>query len=234
MDFGKAPKIVVSADIAPNEAVQLVEKLLPARDKIAALKLGSLHAMDMGLRETIKVLKEVSDFPLIYDHQKGCSDIPDIVERQVLLASDCGIDAVIGVPHGAGPRSLERFCTSCKSAGIEAIVLLEMTHEGAHDYHKEDTARKIFDHIMELGVKNIVAPGNKYERLREYRKWIDESGSGAKIMSPGIGAQGGQAEKAVGAGTDYPIVGRAIYLAEDPKKAVDEIYESAVRGYEKR
>jgi orotidine-5'-phosphate decarboxylase len=87
---------------------------------------------------------------------------------------------------------------------------------------------------MELGVRNIVAPGNKYERLREYRKWIDESGSEMKIMSPGIGAQGGQAEKAVEIGTDYPIVGRAIYLSEDPLKAVEEIYESAVRGYEKR
>ena len=54
------------------------------------------------------------------------------------------------------------------------------------------------------------------------------------ITSPGIGAQGGACEAAVKAGTDYPIVGRAIYEAEDPVKAVEELFEQGKTGYENR
>ncbi len=44
-----------------------------------------------------------------------------------------------------------------------------------------------------------------------------------KIISPGIGAQGGDEVSAVAAGADYVIVGRKIYQASDPVKVAMEI-----------
>ncbi len=42
------------------------------------------------------------------------------------------------------------------------------------------------------------------------------------IYSPGVGVQGGDAKKALDAGSTYLIVGRSIYNADDPEKAAME------------
>ncbi|MFQ6054556.1 MAG: orotidine 5'-phosphate decarboxylase / HUMPS family protein, partial [Methanosarcinales archaeon] len=46
------------------------------------------------------------------------------------------------------------------------------------------------------------------------------------IISPGVGAQGGSISKAIDAGADYIIVGRSIYLSENPRESTKEILES--------
>ena len=46
-------------------------------------------------------------------------------------------------------------------------------------------------------------------------------GPSKKILSPGVGTQGGKASDAIAAGADYAIVGRSIYGAEDPRAAAE-------------
>jgi orotate phosphoribosyltransferase len=72
----------------------------------------------------------------------------------------------------------------------------------------------------ELDLAGVIAPGNQYSILRKVRRII---GPELLILSPGVGAQGGDAEKAFMAGTDFPIVGRQILEAEDPAKVAREI-----------
>jgi orotidine-5'-phosphate decarboxylase len=50
-----------------------------------------------------------------------------------------------------------------------------------------------------------------------------------KILSPGVGAQGGDARKAIEAGADFVIVGRSIYNAEDPYAAALKFIEQLRR-----
>jgi len=227
----KPPAVIPALDVSVEEAVELVRKLSSAEDMIAAYKISSLHALESGLRETVAKLREVTQLPIIYDHQKGCTDIPKIAEKQVKLAAECGVNSFIAVPLGAGGETLIAFVNACKDAKVIPIVLLEMTQPGAGDYLKENAPELVFEKAKELGVEYFVAPGNKPEKTKELKAKMSE---GMFITSPGIGVQGGKCEEAVKAGTDYPIVGRAIYQAEDPVAVVKELYEQAKRGFEGR
>jgi orotidine-5'-phosphate decarboxylase len=50
-------------------------------------------------------------------------------------------------------------------------------------------------------------------------------GPNLSILSPGVGAQGGSATKALEMGADYVIVGRAIYGDPDPREATGRYIE---------
>ena len=78
---------------------------------------------------------------------------------------------------------------------------------------------------VRCGVAGFIAPATRPERIADVRKIIGNR----KILSPGVGAQGGSASDAIKAGADYVIVGRAIYKADDPRAAVIAI-ESEIRS----
>lgn len=234
MDFKKLPAIIVSLDMPLQKASKLVRGLEGVEDKIAAYKVSSLQAMEAGLRATAAELRLSTKIPLIYDHQKGCTDVPEIVEQQVKFAAEAGVDSFIGVPHGAGRKSLESFVAACKKFNVLPIVLTEMTHPESDSYLHMDYSWKIFQDAIKLGVRHIVAPANKPERLKLIREWIKQSGKEIYVTSPGIGQQGGSAREAVQAGTDYPIIGRQIYQSENPAKEIERIYKECLEGFKKR
>jgi len=231
MELIKPPGIIIALDIGLAEAGALVQKLKPVEDKIAGYKVSSLNAIEHGLKATVAELRQFTEKPIIYDHQKGGTDIPTITEKQIKLAAECGVNSFIAVPLGAGGETLTAFVNACNEARILSIVLLEMTQGGAGDYLKENSANLVFEKAKTLGVKYFVAPGNKPQKILELKGKMDE---GMFIVSPGVGAQGGKCERCVEAGTDYPIVGRSVYEAEDPVKVVKELYEQAKKGFEKR
>ena len=80
--------------------------------------------------------------------------------------------------------------------------------------------------FLEVGATGIIAPATRPEKVSQLRKIVGN----LKILSPGVGAQGGSASDTIKAGADYVIVGRAIYQASDPKVAAkqlaDEIKEA--------
>ena len=83
--------------------------------------------------------------------------------------------------------------------------------------HAEEMARL----GVECGVSGFIAPATRPERIAAVRQVIGD----LKILSPGVGAQGGKASDAIRAGADYAIVGRAIYGSEDPKGAAESFAE---------
>ncbi len=230
----KPPSIIVALDLPLQKASRLVRDLEKVENQIAAYKISSLQVMESGLKQAVAELRLATTLPLIYDHQKGATDIPAIIEKQVQAVSEAGANAFIAVPHGAGLKSLESFVQSCKKFKIEPIVLLEMSHPGANDFLKENITEKIFECAVELGASYFVMPGNKPEKIKEYDKLRATSDKPIYFLSPGIGAQGGKAKEAVQAGCDFPIIGRAIYESENPAKEVEKIYKECLEGYRKR
>lgn len=232
--FEYRPGIIVTLDLDLEQAIGIAEEIKDMKKEIAGLKIGSLLSWAHSLPKVVEMLKEVCDFPLIFDAQKAGTDIPDMVRRQVKMVADSGVDSFIAAPQGAGDATLAAFVDACTEYQIVPIVVVEMTHPGFYAFQLRDAAERILEKSIELGVSNFVAPANKPERLRVYKSIAYEKGEEITIFTPGVGPQGGSPDTAVEAGADFVILGRSIYLAEEPKAEVRQIYNLIENAYRSR
>ena len=72
----------------------------------------------------------------------------------------------------------------------------------------------------------IIAPATRPERVTHLRGVV---GPDVRIITPGVGTQGGGAGAAVAAGADAVIVGRSLYRAEEPSEVLASL-ASEIRG----
>lgn len=223
--------IIPALDVDIEKAIRIAEVIKDMKREIAGLKIGSILCWKHGLPKVVEALKEICDFPVIFDAQKAGTDIPDIVREQAKVVANAGVDAFIAAPQGAGSATLTAFVDACNEYQIIPIVVLEMTHPESNAFLSKDAAEEILKKSIELDVRNFVAPANKPERLRVYKKIAKEKHGVIKILSPGVGPQGGGPNTAVEAGADFVIAGRSIYQAEEPKEEVKRIYNLIDRAY---
>lgn len=230
--FEYQPGIIATLDLDDLEqARRIAEEITDMKKEIAGLKIGSLLSWKHSLPKVVEMLKEVCDFPLIFDAQKAGTDIPDMVRRQVKMVADSGVDSFIAAPQGAGETTLAAFVDACNEYKIVPIVVVEMTHPGFYAYLLRDAGERILEKSIELGVSNFVAPANKPERLKAYKSIAYKKGEEIRIFTPGVGPQGGSPGAAVEAGADFVIVGRSIYLAEEARAEVRQIYNLIDKAY---
>ncbi len=173
-------------------------------DTVDAIKINWPLVLSEG-PQMITRLSEMTD--VICDFK--VADIPNTVKLIVENAVSRGASAVI-VHAFTGDDSLKAAVEAAGDAEIYAVT--EMSHPGGKMFtakHAEEMARL----GVECGVKGFIAPATRPERIADIRKIIGD----LKILSPGVGAQGGKASDAIKAGATYAIVGRAIYGSEDPK-----------------
>lgn len=109
-----------------------------------------------------------------------------------------------------------------KSAdGKKVFAVCAMSNDGAKAFMNR-FYKTLIETARDVGVYGIVAPGNDYQLLKE----IEAIKGNMKIISPGIGAQGGNQNEAIKNGADYIIVGRTIYQSENPRKTVEDIIKT--------
>lgn len=221
-------------DVDLEDMTRILADINSLKKEVGGLKIGSLLVWKYGLGKIVSEIRKMCDFPVIFDAQKAGTDIPSIIEEQVKLASDTGVDAFIASALGAGPKTLESFIKSSLKHNLVPIVVLEMTHPMANAFLREDASKQVLTQSLEMGVENFVAPGNNPERIKMYRDLALGVRKTIKIFSPGIGPQGGGPDTAVEAGADFVIVGRSIYEAKDPRKEVLAMYSLLERAYERR
>ena len=190
----RADAIHISQDVAPH---------------IDAIKIGYPLVLAAGLG----IAKELAvfDLPLIADFK--VADIPNtnrLITEQVFSAGFTGI-----ICHGfPGPDSVEACVEVAHAQGGECFVVAEMSHPGGATFFQDGIAERIAGMVHETGADGIIAPATRPERTRILREIIGTK----KILSPGVGAQGGDPE-AIASLVDGIIVGRAIYDAADPASA---------------
>lgn len=176
---------------------------------IDAIKLGYPLILSCGLGFAAEL--EDLDLPLIADFK--VADIPNtnrLIAEQVF---DAGFSSVIC--HGfIGMDAVQACVDVAADYGGACFVVAEMSHPGATRFYRGGTAEKIAVLAMECGADGIIAPATRPRRLKALRKIV----GARKILSPGVGAQGGDAA-AVAEIVDGIIVGRAIYDAGDPAAA---------------
>lgn len=229
--------IKMSKSIIPSCDVDSLEKLRKLVSStcgvkgIGAYKIGFELVIPFGMKAVAKEIRSLTELPIIYDHQKAATDIPEMGGKFAAACRDA--DAIILFPQ-AGPKTEEAWIRAVQKSGKTVIVGGEMTHDGYLEadggYLKDDAPNRMYGLAASLGVSDYVVPGNKPERILAYRKLLESKGVKPVFYSPGLVAQGGSlAEGAKAAGERWhAIVGRGIYGAKDMRKAAEELVSRLV------
>ena len=192
-----------------KQALKIAKAAAPHLD---AIKLGYPLILSCGLEIASEF--EKFDLPLIADFK--VADIPNtnrLIAEQVF---DAGFASIIC--HGFTGEDSVRACVEvADDYGGSCFVVAEMSHPGATLFFHGGAAEKIAALAIECGADGIIAPATRPERTKALRKIVGSR----KILSPGVGAQGGDAAAVVKI-VDGIIVGRAIYESEDPAAAAAE------------
>lgn len=221
--------LVIACDLESlDRAAELVSRLA-GTEGIVAYKVGFALAARYGLPAVSRRLRQEGATYIVYDHQKGGTDIPQMGSTFAGLCADSGVDAAILFPL-SGPRVLEAFAGELAERGVLTIVGGHMTHQGflAHDggYVRDDAPLEIYNAALALLVTNFVVPGNQPDVARRYRESLAAGARDLGFWMPGIGRQGGDIARAADiAGSErcYPIVGTAICKSEDPHSFAQDL-----------
>ena len=225
----RAKSVIVAADVEAEKLSELVRGTCLVKG-IGGYKIGFELGLEQGLPKTVAVIKEETGLPVIYDHQKAGTDIPDTGESFAKVCKDSGVDAVILFPFGGGETG-PAWIKACQDKGLVVLVGAHMTqpkflweeggviHEGGPD--------RIFTLAAEEGVRNFVVPGNKVEYVLHYKELFEDMlGAGNfTLYAPGFITQGGEiSDLAQVAGDNWhAIVGREINKAVNFTEAAQQM-----------
>jgi len=197
-------------------------------DKIGGYKIGLVLALGNGLPKVVKTIREFTDLPIIYDHQKAGTDIPALGQKFADTCKNAGVDVVILFPQ-SGPATQEAWVKACNDIGLGVLVGGEMTHpkykKSEGGFIDDNALDEIYLNAAGLDVTSFVVPGNRIDRIIHYKSILEPKVKDLTFFAPGFVAQGGEiTEAAKAAGKSWhAIVGRGIYRSEDVRKAAEEL-----------
>lgn len=197
---------------------------------IGGYKIGIEAVLREGLPIIVGTLREYTDLPLIYDHQKGGTDIPEMGPKFAKSVAGAGVDAVILFPFG-GAATEWQWIKACQDVGLVVLVGGHMTQQEflwrKGGFVADEAPERMYRIAIECDVRDFVVPGNKVEYVQKYRQLFEqELGRGNFVLyAPGFIAQGGVITETGRVAGDnwHAIVGSAIYKAKDMVAAAKEI-----------
>jgi orotidine-5'-phosphate decarboxylase len=204
-----------------TDDLQQALRLVGAVDRhpsVYGYKLGFALGLTHGLAATVWAIRRISEKPIVYDHQKAGTDIPDTAPLFARTTARCGVDEVIVFPQ-AGPASLAAFVSALQAEGRKVIVGGVMTHErylaSEGGWLSDEGMLDAYRQAAAMGVEAFVVPLTKPERVRAV---MDTLGADRdwEFYSPGLGTQGGSADGLGALPRHHVIVGRSLLRAPDP------------------
>jgi len=220
--------IIPACDVNLKELGRIVKETADI-DIISSYKVGFALAMEVGLPKACETIRKFTNKPIIYDHQKAGTDIPDTGKSFMKICKHAGINAVIFFPQ-AGAEPEKAWIKAAYEENLGVIVGGLMTHKGytraEGGYIADEAVIDIYINAMKLGVKDFVVPGTKPEAVLKIREMLEHEGGIEPVLySPGLVKQGGDINKMLKATGKrwHAIVGRAIYESLDIKQKVNEM-----------
>ncbi len=212
----------------PKElAAQSAALLQKVSEYICAVKLNRQLVMSLGMRGGVETLVKLAHdlaLPTIMDAK--LNDVGHTNEFMARSYFDTGFDAIIASPIAGWENGLDTVFGQANSRGRGVILLVYMSNPGAEAFYSlmgtrgREAPRPVFEFLSEMAVQwkaqGVVVGATRPNLISRVRQLV---GPELAIYSPGVGAQGGDAREALDAGSNYLIVGRAIYNAVDPEKA---------------
>ncbi|MFH1642866.1 MAG: orotidine 5'-phosphate decarboxylase / HUMPS family protein [Nanoarchaeota archaeon] len=223
--------IIPSCDVSSIEELKKMVKETCDVTGIGAYKVGFELALPFGLNKVVSEIRKLTDLPIIYDHQKAGTDIPDMGFKFMKACKDSGVDAVIIFPQ-AGPVTEEAWINAAKKVSLKVIVGGEMTHKGylesENGFLKTNSPQRMYQIASANGVKDYVVPGNKPDKIAKYRLFFENKGFVPVFYSPGLVTQGGTLSEGAKAAGDnwHAIIGRALYNAPDIRSKALELVKA--------
>jgi len=221
-------RVILAADVGgPFEtrletAASLVSSM---RERIVAVKVNwhlLLPYGVLGLRELVERCMD-GDLPLIADMKLNDIGSTNVEAAETLFSN--GFDAVIANPFAGYAEGIGDLLAKSKEMGKGVILLVYMSHAGA----KEGYGLKVGGEPLYLGfakkarkwgADGAVVSSKSPSIIRQVRSTLSKD---QVILSPGVGAQGGDGRRALAAGADYVIVGRSIVGSKDPVRSVEAL-----------
>jgi orotidine-5'-phosphate decarboxylase len=232
--------IVLALDITgrrPELYAKSLDVLNQAAPSLCGVKINHHLVLPLGLHDGVeRIIARAHDLglPVIMD----CK-INDIGHTNYVIAEEyfnAGFDAVIANPFVGWVEGLQPVFELARRLSRGVLVLVYMSHKAAEEGYGQRVleggktqklqylvfARK----SLEWGADGAVVGATYPEKIEEVRRVLGER---VPIYSPGIGAQGGEIQRAIRAGATYLIVGRSIVASQDPGRAAREIRDQAIR-----
>ena len=220
--------IIPSCDVNSLDKLSRLVKATCSVRGIGAYKIGFELVIPFGMEKTVNTIRKITKLPIIYDHQKGGTDIPDMGEK-FMKACEL-VDAVILFPQ-AGPETEAAWIKAAQQAKMSVIIGGEMTHQAylkeAGGFIDGNAPKRMYEIAASMGVTDFVIPGNKPEKAMEHVNLIKTKIRNPVFYSPGLVAQGGSiSDLAKKLDSWHAIIGRAIYEAKDMEKAAEEFVKN--------
>ncbi|ACJ16739.1 orotidine-5'-phosphate decarboxylase [Thermococcus onnurineus NA1] len=210
MTSHKERKLILALDVYEQDRALEIAKC--TADYLWAIKVNWPLIIGSGLR-IITELKQVTGLPIIADLK--LADIPNTNRLIASRVFEAGADYVIA--HGfVGKDSVKATMDLGKT-----IIVVEMSHLGAKEFI-QPAADKLIKMANELEPFGVIAPATRPKRVAYIRERLKKE---VKILTPGVGAQGGKAWEVLKAGADYIIVGRSIYASENPRESARKLHD---------
>jgi orotidine-5'-phosphate decarboxylase len=225
--IGRDRSVIPACDVETLEQFEELVKQTADVDGIGGYKIGFELGLGFGLPAVVAAARKHTDKPIIYDHQKAGTDIPDTGRNYSRLMKKAGVDTVIFFPQ-AGPETERAWIYHALDNGLNVIVGGRMTHpayavsEGG--FITDEGALNMYRIAARTGVNNFVVPGNKPDVIKQVSDVVKAEGVSPVFYAPGFIAQGGKIEAAAKVAGDrfHGIVGRGIYQAKDMRAAAIE------------
>ena len=186
---------------------------------VGGYKIGFELALKYGLPKVVRIARKYTRKMLIYDHQKGGTDVPYTGQEFMRTVKTAGVDAVILFPQ-AGPETARAWIYRAYTEGLRVIVGGLMTHpaytvsEGG--FIDDKNALDIYRIAAKAGVTDFVVPGTKVDAIKLVNGILSKEHIKPIFYVTGFGRQ----EAVISQINNilhknwHPIVGSAIYGAE--------------------
>jgi len=230
--FGHGLGIVPALDVDSADQLDRVVRETCRLEGVAGYKIGLTSVLRAGLSASVLRLREMTDLPLLYDHQKAGPDMPDMATKFTALCKEAGVDGLILFPV-AGPTAVDRFVGEAIKADLIPVVggeipVADYTIAGG-GYMKGDTLSLIMKRAAKEGANHFVLPARDDAKIAQWTQWIAESVPGSSVFLTGFGALGGSIKEAFAAASPCPnafaIVGRLITESKKPGDAARRLYD---------
>lgn len=226
-------RTVLALDLEDQDPSRLLQRsrevVESVKDQICAIKINRQLILALGVHtisDQILKLANTLSLPTIMDAK--LNDVGHTNEFMARTYFDSGFDAIIASPLVGWENGLDTVFDLARRRDRGILLLTYMSNPGAEAFYSLMTLesgtvtdeKPVYERLTGLALEwkadGLIVGATKPEIISRVRQL---AGPQLAIYSPGIGAQGGDAAKAIQAGATYLIVGRAIYASPDPRNA---------------